>query len=95
MSFFNKAYPNALIILLLNQFKLLKSIQNQRKKTIKHYDQSLKIYCHPELDSGSPLIRYPLLVNNPSLILKKMAKFGIFLGNWYNQTSSTKRSPLK
>lgn len=88
--FFNKAYPNALAILLLNQFKRLKSIQNQRKKTVEYYHQNLKIYCHPELDSRSSLIRYPLLVNNPSLILKKMAKFGIFLGNWYNQPVAPK-----
>ncbi len=88
--FFNKAYPNALAILLLNQFKRFKSIQNQRKKTVEYYHQNLKIYCHPELDSRSSLIRYPLLVNNPSLILKKMAKFGIFLGNWYNQPVAPK-----
>jgi dTDP-4-amino-4,6-dideoxygalactose transaminase len=92
--FFNKAYPNALAILLLNQLKRFQSIQKQRIKIVEYYHQNLKIYCHPELDSGSPLIRYPLLVNNPSLILKKMAKFGIFLGNWYNQPVAPKDLPL-
>jgi len=98
--FFNKAYPNALAILLINQLKRFKSTQNQRKKVVEYYLKNLKscsyskaIY-YPKNVFGA-LIRFPIFVKNPKKIIKKMAEKGVFLGYWYNWPVAPKGFPLK
>ncbi|MGB9883284.1 MAG: aminotransferase class I/II-fold pyridoxal phosphate-dependent enzyme [Microgenomates group bacterium] len=92
--FFNHSYPNALAILLLNQFRRFKSIQNQGTSIVNFYQKNLKNKLQLKLDNQS-LIRYPLLVKNPAKIIEKMAKKNIFLGQWYNWPIAPYGFPLE
>ncbi len=93
-NFFNHSYPNALAILLINQFQRFKSIQKQRKEIVNFYEKTFKNQSQLKLYNQS-LIRYPLLVKNPSKIIEKMAKKGVFLGSWYNWPIAPYGFPLE
>jgi len=93
--FFNKKYPNALVILLLNQLKRFKSIQEQRKKIVNFYLKKLNNVMRSTLQVSSPLIRFPLLIENRDKIIQNLAKKGIFLGRWYDNPVAPKGFPLE
>lgn len=90
-------YPNVLAILLLNQFKKIKTINLNRQKITLFYQKAFS--------NGTPFlskyyaqffpIRFPLLVDNPDKIRQKLAKKNIFLGNWYSQIVAPKEFPLR
>jgi len=82
-SFFDKAYPNALAILLLHQLNKVDQVNKQRAKICQVYQR--KISNLKSKISNLALSRYPLLVKNRSPIITKAQKQNIFLGNWYNQ----------
>lgn len=87
----NKAYPNALAILLLNQLKKFDQIQTQRAKICEVYNQQFnKVPRSTFHVPRAPLIRYSLLVNNREEIMNKFKKQNIFLGKWYDQVVSPK-----
>ena len=44
---------------------------------------------------NSPLLRYPLLVENRNLILQKARRQNIFLGKWYDQVVAPKDLDLE
>lgn len=67
-----KKYPNGLAILLLNQLKKLNRYTQEREGIVKFYG------------GKGPLLRYPMLVENPSQTIAKAKKKGILLGNWYH-----------
>lgn len=77
----NKAYPNALAVLLSHQLK-------KYERIVKHRARICDIY-RKKIDNIS-LLRYPLLVKNPHSIREALAKHNIFLGNWYDQTVAPK-----
>jgi len=93
--FFDKKYPNALAILLLNQLKRFAKIQNQRKKMVNFYLKKLNNVIRSTLHVTQPLIRFPLLIQNRDQILKNLAKKGIFLGRWYDNPIAPKGFPLE
>ena len=102
-SIFNKAYPNALSILLLHQLNKFEQIQNQRKKICQFYLQQFPNfqlpYSKPVSSPQQPfsnfsLIRYPLCVNNRDLIITKTSKNNIYLGKWYDQVVGPKELKL-
>jgi len=92
---FDKKYPNALAILLLNQLKRFAKIQNQRKKMVNFYLKKLNNVIRSTLHVTQPLIRFPLLIQNRDQILKNLAKKGIFLGRWYDSPIAPKGFPLE
>jgi len=92
--FFDKKYPNAFAILLLNQLKRFSKIQNQRKKTVNFYLKNLNYVSRSTLYFSQPLIRFPLLMENRDKILKNLEKKGIFLGRWYDSPVAPKGFPL-
>jgi len=94
-NFFDKKYPNALAILLLNQLKRFEEIQNQRKKMVNFYLKKLNNVIRSKLHVSQPLIRFPLLIKNRGQILQNLAKKGIFLGCWYDSPVAPKGLPLK
>lgn len=92
---FDKKYPNALAILLLNQLKRLEKIQDQRKRIVNFYLKNLNYVSRSTLYVSQPLIRFPLLIKNRQKILQNLAKKGIFLGRWYDNPVAPKGFPLE
>ncbi len=89
----DKAYPNALSMLLHYQLKKFEQIRKLRALICEIYNknlknQSLKI-------KGFSLIRYPIIVGTPQKILDKASKHNIFLGKWYDQVVAPKSVSLK
>lgn len=74
----NVKYSAAFAKMLWLQLADYEIIQNQRKKITDFYSKELS------LNYKGALLRYPVLVENPPLLLKKFASKNIFLGNWYN-----------
>ncbi len=89
----DKAYPNALSILLLPQLEKYEQLQKSRASICSLYSKSLPSNIK-HLTSKISLLRYPILVNNPDLILQRAAEQNIFLGNWYNQVVAPKSVSL-
>lgn len=82
----NKAYPNALAILLLYQLNKFEQIQKQRARICDYYQRNLFTTSNiKHLTSNFSLIRFPFLMKNRDHILKTAAKKQIFLGKWYDQ----------
>lgn len=69
---FPAKYPNALAILLLKQLKKLERFTRQRRDISRMYG------------IDAPLLRYPMLVDNPMRVTSHAKKRGILLGNWYH-----------
>lgn len=91
---FNKAYPNALAILLRHQLNKFDQVKQQRAKICDLYFRQISKFKflisnqflnNQKLNFNLSLIRFPLLVNNRDEIIKKLAKQNIFLGKWYDQ----------
>ncbi|OGK13072.1 hypothetical protein A3C98_03105 [Candidatus Roizmanbacteria bacterium RIFCSPHIGHO2_02_FULL_37_15] len=100
---FNKAYPNALAILLLHQFNKFEQIQQQRLKICQVYSGQISKYQyliskqianHQVPPIKHPLIRFPLLARNRNAILSNLKKYKIYLGKWYDQAVAPKELEL-
>lgn len=93
---FNKAYPNALAILLLHQLKKFSQTKKNREEIIAFYQRYLRSIPKEVIKGKSTsLIRYSVLLKNRDVVIQKMAKKNIFLGQWYNQVVAPKGLPLK
>ncbi len=88
---FNKKYPNALAILLLNQLKKYKNFYNKRVKITNFYQDFFKKNHYRNL----PLLKYPILVKNRDQLIIKALKQNIFFSQWYNQVVAPKTLNLK
>lgn len=87
-NYFNKAYPNALAVLLNHQLKKFDQIQSNRARICKIY---YKLSNNKQLTINNyQLIRYPLLVNNRDQVISTARKQNIFLGKWYDQVVAPK-----
>jgi len=92
----NKAYPNALAILLLHQLNKFDQVQQNRARISAFYSKNLKQTTSYELRTMNlSLLRYPVLVENRDFVLKKVAEKNIFLGKWYDQVVAPKSLDLK
>lgn len=80
----DKRYPNALSILLTNQFKNYDSFKKQRINCVNRYNRKLN-FGKQTLFSNQPLIRFPLMIDRPDILIKEAKKKNIFLGKWYNR----------
>ncbi len=86
----DKAYPNALAILLNHQFKKFDQIQSKRASVTGIYNSTI-FKNSSKLDiQYRALLKYPLFIENRDLILEKAAKRNIFLGKWYDQPVAPK-----
>lgn len=88
----DKAYPNALAILLLNQLKKYPKTQEKRFNACKFYEK--KVTSYKLQVTNQPLLRYPILTNDRDLLVKEARKNNIFLGLWYNQVVAPKSLDL-
>jgi len=93
-SLFDKAYPNALAILLLHQLRKSESIQQERINIINYYNKNISISQFP-FSKPIPFLRYPILIDNRDLLVELARRQGIFLGLWYNQVVAPKALNLK
>lgn len=69
---FPEKYPNAFALLLLKQVKKLDRFTKQRQEASRIYG------------SDEAYVRFPTVVDDPTLVLAKARKQGILLGNWYH-----------
>ncbi len=84
----NKKYPAVFAKLLWLQLKDQDAIRMQREKITILYSKYFKN------DYKGSLIRYPVLVKNPTKLLSILASKNIFLGNWYNDVIAPKNLNL-
>jgi dTDP-4-amino-4,6-dideoxygalactose transaminase len=89
----NKAYPNALAILLHHQLKKFEQVREHRASICDIYSKNLK--NQSLIIKNSSLIRYPVIVNQPQKILDKASEQNIFLGKWYDQVVAPKSVSLE
>ncbi|OGK17763.1 hypothetical protein A2866_02180 [Candidatus Roizmanbacteria bacterium RIFCSPHIGHO2_01_FULL_39_8] len=92
----NKRLPNGLTVLLENQLKKFAIVQQNRSKITNLYHRHFQKTINYKLQTmNSPLLRYPLLVENRNLILQKARRQNIFLGKWYDQVVAPKDLDLE
>lgn len=78
-------YPNGLATVLLHQLRKYKKVATLRSKNVQKYSETF----HKNFSENS-LIRFPLLVENRTQIVKNLRKQNIFLGKWYDQVIAPK-----
>jgi dTDP-4-amino-4,6-dideoxygalactose transaminase len=64
--------------LLKNQLEKIVKFTQHRKNITKQYSEKLQSKL------SGPLIRYPILVDEPNIVKSKLQKERIIIGNWYN-----------
>ncbi|MDD3474925.1 MAG: DegT/DnrJ/EryC1/StrS family aminotransferase [Candidatus Dojkabacteria bacterium] len=64
--------------LLKNQLNKIDVFTDHREKITSQYSKLL------ELSFKGPLLRYPVLVDNPEYVRLELQKIGVVAGNWYN-----------
>jgi dTDP-4-amino-4,6-dideoxygalactose transaminase len=64
--------------LLKNQIEKIDKFSKHREECTREYSRFL------ERDLTGSLIRYPILVDNPSLVKKELQRIRVIAGNWYN-----------
>jgi perosamine synthetase len=86
-----KKLPNALASLAITQLNRLNSINQTRLKITSLYCKAFKISDHKHW----PLLRFPLLVDQPNILIKRAKKHKILLGNWYRPVIAPQGVSLK
>lgn len=81
---FNKKYPNALAIMLLNQLRKEKLITKQRRKVVNIYNKKIISAKRSFHSQNFSLSRYPLLIPRREVLIKLAEKENIFLGKWFD-----------
>lgn len=81
---FVKKFPNALATLLLFQLKRLQAYNDRRTAIVKQYidifqNKKEKMPCH----EPTPLLRFPLAVDDPTALKLLLRRYTIYSGNWY------------
>lgn len=85
---FPKKFPNALASLLLRQLEKLERYNQDRRQKARYYFKEFSSNSKIKLPVNNQeaiYLRFNILVNNSSEILKKAREKGILLGNWYKQ----------
>ena len=80
-TYFDKAYPNALAILLLHQLGKLDRKNTTRQEAVKIYRQALK----GKIKDDYSLARFPVLVKDRDLLMEEGRRYGVYFGKWYTQ----------
>ena len=92
-----KRYPNALAALLKHQLPKLTKYSNNRAEIVSYYTSALKNkgFMFAQHDPNINLLRFPLLVKNPEVYIKRAKAQGILLGNWYSHVIDPVRCDMK
>lgn len=78
-SWFPARYPNALASLLLSQLSVVEVLNEHRKDVVAVYEKQ----GAPQWGADQPLLRFPLLVQNPKKLQQELKRKGVMLGDWY------------
>lgn len=92
-SYYEKLSP-ALSAIALSQLKRLKKFNTKREKYTKFYQENIKNESLKDLPKNMPLLRFPLLVNNPERLKKVARKKKVYLGDWYSNGVDPKGTDL-
>lgn len=91
-NYFGKKMPNALARLALNQLNKIDRFNEKRKKAAKLYFKEfkstpIKTIFSEHYDNKDPIfLKFPILVENPEMILRKLRKENIFLNDGWRET---------
>lgn len=91
---FNKKYPNALAVMLLNQFRKEKQTIKQRLKVVNIYSKKIIGFGRLSFNQNFPLSRYPFLVPRREALIEYAERKNIFLGKWFNHAIAPKELDL-
>ncbi len=81
---FPTKYPNALASLLTHQLTKLESLNDHRRKIASYYEKELGAFSIDDRTKGAIYLRFPLEVDDPHELTKRVKLRGILLGNWYH-----------
>lgn len=91
---FSRKLPPPLAYLALLQLQRVDKFNTYREETSAFYaSQLLKIGAKEY--KNVPLLRYPLLVDNPKELKQFAKKFGVILGDWYSNVIDPKGTDLE
>ncbi len=80
-----KKMPNAFAKIALNQIKKIIRFSEHREKISKIYlKEGILPYGEKPKDFEFYYLRYPITYIKPKLLIEKLKKYNIHLGNWYN-----------
>ncbi len=88
-----RQYPNALARLLLRQLSKLERYTTQRQGIAALYRKKLRSkegLSMPPYIEGSCYLRYPVFVDKPENVVRRLQRHGILLGNWYHNVIDPK-----
>lgn len=84
----------ALAGIALHQLQKLQKFNAIRKKYTQQYELLLRPYYSNLIVSKEPLLRYPVLVDNPKQAKKLARKHTVYLGDWYSNSIDPKGTSL-
>lgn len=83
MVYYQKLSP-ALAAIALSQLKRLEKFNAKRKEYTGFYKKAFAVEVGGGLPYDVPLLRFPLLVDNPEELKKQARTKGVYLGDWYS-----------
>lgn len=81
--YYQKLSP-ALSAIALSQLNRLEKFNSMRKTYAEFYQKNIHVNGISSLPKGIPLLRFPLLVDNPNSLKKLARRNGVYLGDWYS-----------
>lgn len=91
-----KKMPNQLAALAFYQLKRIKEFNQKRKRFTQTYIDELQNQPFQiSYKTASPLLRFPILIDNKYALLQYFKKRSILLGDWYGNIIDPKGSELK
>lgn len=91
--YYKKLSP-ALAAIAVSQLKRLKKFNSKREEYAEFYQKSIKTDMADSLPKNIPLLRFPLLVDNPEDLKKIARKKHVYLGDWYSNGVDPKGTDL-
>lgn len=91
--YYQKLSP-ALAAVALSQLNRLEKFNAKRKEYSLFYQKSIKDEMVSSLPKHIPLLRFPLLVNDPEKVKKQARRKGVYLGDWYSNGIDPKGTDL-
>ena len=83
-SLYTQKLSPALAAIALSQLERLEKFNTKRKKNVLDYIASVKRYYPNMIVTNKPLLRYPLLAENPNMLKQFARDKRVYLGDWYS-----------
>ena len=92
--FYYRKLSPALATLALSQLSRLDRFNKKREEYTRFYHKNIKAKSVNNLPLDIPLLRFPLLVENPELLKKIAREKGVYIGDWYSNGVDPKGTDL-